>query len=93
MAFKIAPFDHPDYRALRKRSESLALLWGVGYAINVLFLTVFFTVPLLVSILALISPQLSTDRVWSTLSVSMIATLFVATIGWLMMRYAAREAS
>jgi hypothetical protein len=45
MRFKAVPFTHLEYEALRKRSEPLSVVWGMGHVFFVVFLSMAFAIP------------------------------------------------
>jgi uncharacterized membrane protein (DUF485 family) len=91
MRFSITPFSHSEYSALRKQSESLALLWGIGHAFFVLFLTFALVAPIAVAMAATIEPEISSERARDVAGSSMIAGLLISAIGVLVKWYANKK--
>jgi hypothetical protein len=91
MRFSVTPFRHREYLALRERSESLALLWGVGHAFFVLFLALALITPLGVALVAMIDSDITGERAWSVAEASTVATLLFAAIGFAARRYASKK--
>jgi hypothetical protein len=87
----VKPFTHPKYEALRMRSESLALLWGAGHAVFVVFLACALVEPLGWTMAEMINPDLLKDRFWDLMESSVMATLFIAAIGFVVRQCAARK--
>jgi len=91
MRFSITPFSHSEYSALRKQSESLALLWGIGHVFFALFLTFALVAPVAVAMAAMIEPEISRERAWDVAQTSMAAGLLISTIGILVKWYASKK--
>lgn len=91
MRFRVLPFRHPDYSALRERSKSLALLWGMGHVVFVLALAVAFGAPLAVAMVAMIDSEMGGKRAWSTVESSVGVALLFATIGVVIKWYATKK--
>jgi len=91
MRLSVAPFRHPEYSALRERSESLTLLWGIGHVFFVLFLVIALAAPICVAMVAMIDSELTRERGWSLLESWVSAALFIAAIGFAVRRYAAKK--
>jgi hypothetical protein len=85
--FKVSPLGHPDYKALRVRSESLATLWGLGHVGLALALAVAIGCPLALVMAAFINPE-ARARASDVGVASLGAAALLALIGALMKRYA-----
>jgi hypothetical protein len=90
MRFKVSPFSHPDYSALRERSESLATLWGIGHIGLALALAIAIAAPLALAMAATINPETSA-RAWDGGVASLGVAALVAISGALVKRYAIRR--
>lgn len=91
MRVSVTPFRHPEYSALRERSESLALMWGIGHVCFVLFLVMAVAAPIAVAMAAMIDADVTRERAWSAIESSVAASLFFAAIGFAVRRYAAKK--
>jgi len=84
---KIAAFTHPEYDALRKRSERLAVWWGVAHVFFVLFATMAIAMPLAIALVPLVSSDVPKERLLSVGISSSVACLFISALGYLVRRY------
>jgi len=91
MRFSITPFSHSEYSALRKQSDSLALLWGIGHVFFVLFLTFALVMPVAIALAAMMAPEISSERAWDVAGSSMAAGLLISAIGILVKWYASKK--
>jgi|SRR5581483_6482922 len=82
MRLSVAPFRHPDYSALRGRSETLALVWGVGHLVFVLFLAFALIVPFGVAMVAAIDSEVTSQCAWNAITSGVSATLLIAALGF-----------
>ena len=91
MRSSVTPFRHPEYSALRERSESLALLWGIGHVVFVLFFALALATPLCVAVVAMIDSEVTKERAWSCAEAATGATLLFAAIGFGVRQYASMK--
>ena len=61
MRLSVMPFKHPEYSALLERSESLALLWGIGHVCFILFLVMALVAPIGVAMVAMIDSDVTRE--------------------------------
>ena len=87
-AFSVTPLRHPEYSALLERSQSLALLWGMGHFVMILFLVVALVVPLGIVMQAMIDPVFTKERAWVLAKSSTGAALFCSVMGFAVRLYA-----
>jgi hypothetical protein len=90
MRFKISPFSHPQYSALRERSESLATLWGLGHIGLALALAIAIGAPLALAMAAIINPETGA-RAWDAGVALLGAAALVAATGALLKWCAIRK--
>ena len=91
MRLSITPMENPEYLALRDRSERLALMWGIGHVLFVLFLAFALIAPVGVAMVVLIDSEVTGERAWSA-AVSCVAfAMLIATCGFAVRRYAAKK--
>lgn len=91
MRLKITPFNPPQYAALRKRSESLAFMWGMGHVFFVLFLIMAIVAPISVVLAAMIDADLTRERSLDVIESSIVASLLISGIGFAVRQYAAKK--
>ena len=91
MRFKVSPFNHPEYSALRSRHDSLATLWGVGHTILALALALAIGLPLALVVVVLINPELRA-RFWPLVGISATMVLVWSIAGVALKHYAVRRA-
>ena len=91
MHLKITPFSHPQHTALRKQSESLALMWGMGHVFFVLFLAMAIVTPISVVIVAIFDADLTKERALDVTESFIAAALLLAGIGLAVRQYAAKK--
>lgn len=91
MRLKAKPFSHAKYDALRHRNESLALLWGVGHLVFLLFLVLALVGPIGVAMAAMINPDVPKDRAWSAATACVVGSLLISSIGLAFKFYARRK--
>lgn len=82
MPLKLGAFAHPEYDALRQRSEKLAFWWGVAHVFFVVFLSMAIAMPFVVGLLALISSEVSQDRLLSVGISFSAACLIISALGF-----------
>lgn len=91
MRFKVTPFTHPEYEALRLKSEFLASMWGTGHVFLVVFVTFALAVPVGIAMDAMIYPEFGGEAAWDTADSIMGAALIIAVIGYAVKRYASKR--
>jgi hypothetical protein len=91
MRFKVAPFTHPDYGALKLRSEFWAIVWGMGHLFFVLYLAIACAMPALLAIVALIDADILRGRILDVGGASVTACLLIAGLGFTTKRYATKK--
>jgi hypothetical protein len=87
--FRVLPISHPNYKALRVRSESLATLWGLGHVGLALALAVAIACPLALVLGAFINPETrarASDVGVASLGVAALFALVGALLKWYAMR-------
>ena len=88
--FKVSPLGHPNYKALRVRSESLATLWGLGHIGLALALAIAVGAPLALVLAAFINPE-TRARAWDVGVASLGVAILVAITGAALKWYALRK--
>jgi hypothetical protein len=88
---KITAFTHPEYDALRKRSERLAVWWGVGHVFFVLFAIMAIAMPLAMALVPLISADVPKERLIAAAQGSLFACSLISALGYLLRRYVSRK--
>ena len=88
MQFKAKRFTHPEYAALKQRSESLALTWGVGHAFFLIFVTAACAMPGILLFVVLIDPETLRGRALSVGGTTISACLVMAALGFAAKRFA-----
>jgi len=91
MSLKITPFTHPEYDALRKRSQKLASWWEAAHALFVIFAVMGIATPLVLVLLALISSDVSKDRLLSVGIGSSAAFLIISALSFCIRRYVGKK--
>jgi hypothetical protein len=93
MRFKATPFTHPEYEALRKRSEFWANVWLLGHAFFVLYSAIACAAPAIVTAVVLIDPDTLRGRAWDVGGGIMLACGMIAGLGFAVRQYARRKGS
>jgi predicted PurR-regulated permease PerM len=91
MPLKIKAFAHPEYDALRQRSQTLALWWGVAHGFFVIFSVMAVAVPLVLALMALIGSDVPKERLLSAGISSSIACLIISALGFCLRRYLSKK--
>ncbi|HEY3857674.1 MAG TPA: hypothetical protein VGO67_25100 [Verrucomicrobiae bacterium] len=88
---KATPFSHPDYSALRERSQFLATVWGIGHVFMVVFFAIAIVVPFGVGMIRMVAPDLIEGRTWDSTASCMAAPLLISAIGFAARLYAKKK--
>jgi hypothetical protein len=91
MPLKVTAFTHPEYDALRQRSETLALWWGVAHVFFVVFASMAAAMPLVLLLLALISSDVPKERLLSVGISFSAACLIISALGFCIRRYVSKR--
>lgn len=91
MRLKITAFTHPEYDAIRQRSETLAVWWGVAHAFFVLFASMAVATPLVLVLVTLISSDAPKDGLLSIGITSSAACLVISASGFCIRRYVSKR--
>ena len=91
MPLKVTAFTHPEYDALRQRSETLALWWGVAHVLFVVFVSMAVAMPLVLVLVALISSDVPQDRLLSVGISFSAACLIISALGFCIRRYVGKK--
>lgn len=90
MRFSLLASEYPEYRALRPKSRSLALVWQLGHACSALsVLTALCAAEVLV--VNLMHSELTTERDRSFVGTFIGITVFFIGIGLALRKYAIRK--
>jgi len=91
MPLKVTAFTHPEYDALRQRSETLALWWGVAHVFFVVFASMAAAMPLVLVLVALISSDVPKGRPLSVGISFSAACLIISALGFCIRRYVSKR--
>jgi len=91
MPLKVTAFTHPEYDALRQRSETLAVWWGVAHVFFVLFASIAVAMPFVLVLVALISSDVPKERLLSVGISSSAACLVISALGFCIRRYVGKR--
>jgi len=80
--------NNPDYAAIKRRSESLALIWVLGHAFFIIFAAAACMMPGVLALVALIDPETVRGRALSVGATIITACLTIAAFGFAGKRYA-----
>ena len=82
MRFKATPFTHPEYEALKLRSEFWATVWGMGHVFFVLFSALSLAAPLAVALVVMFDTEIPKERFLEVGVAAAAACLTIAAIGF-----------
>jgi hypothetical protein len=85
-------FRSAEYALIRERSESLALVWGMGHVFFVVFVALALATSFAVGLAVMIDPEDTRHRAWDAIVSSMGAMLIIAAIGFAVRWYASKKA-
>lgn len=91
MRLSVAPFRHPDYSPLRKRSGALALVWAIGNLVFVLFFAFALVVPFGVAMVAAIDSEVTIQLAWNVITSCVAGALLIAALGFGARNFAIRK--
>lgn len=91
MPLKITAFTHPEYGALRQRSETLAVWWGVAHVFFVLFAVMAVAMPLAIALVSLICSDVSKERLLSVGISSFAACFIISALGFCIRRFVSKK--
>ncbi len=91
MPLKVTAFTHPEYDALRQRSETLAVWWGVAHVFFVLFAVLAVAMPFVLVLLALISSDIPKERLLSVGISFSAACLIISALGFCIRRFVSKK--
>jgi len=91
MRIKVEPFAHPDYEALRKRSEPLSFMWAVGHGFFVVFVAMACAIPFSEVMLRLVDAAILKDRSLEFCGGAGAAALMLAATGLAVRHYARKK--
>ena len=91
MPLKVTAFTHPEYDALRKRSETLAVWWGVAHTFFVVFMSMAIAAPFVLVLLALISSEVPKERLLSVGISFCFACLIISALGFCIRRFVSKK--
>ncbi|MEI9866143.1 MAG: hypothetical protein WDN00_16635 [Limisphaerales bacterium] len=91
MSLKVTPFTHPEYDALRERNSTLASRWEVAHALFVVFAVMGVATPLVLVLVALISPDAPKDRLLSVGIASSAGFLIISALSFCVRRYVGKK--
>lgn len=92
MRLKVEPFRHAEYDAIRERSESLAMIWGMGHVFFVVFVALALAMPVAVALAVMVDPDDTRHRAWDVIEGGMVACFIIAAIGFAVRWYASKKA-
>jgi hypothetical protein len=91
MLLKVTAFTHPEYDALRQRSEKLAVWWGVAHVFFVVFASMAAAMPLLLVLLTFISSDVPKERLLSVGISFSAACLIISALGFCIRRFLGKK--
>ena len=80
--------NDPDFAAIKRRSEALALIWVLGHGFFIIFVAAACIMPGVLALVGLIDPETLRGRALSVGGSIISACLVVAFLGFAAKRYA-----
>jgi hypothetical protein len=91
MPLRVSVFTHPEYDALRQRSEMLAVWWGIAHVFFMIFASMVVAMPVVLMLVALISSDVSKDRLLSVGISSSAACLIISALSFCIRRFVSKK--